>query len=107
MHDQQLPESWIEASAPPFNTILQSDLTLPYLAPALEALPTIKRTRKIFFVNNWLGAFLGGQCSNEALTTVQNFLQRTPSLDRDLRLKVLENLDPLERCVKIRTKYAR
>ncbi len=106
MHDQQLAESWIEASAPPFNTILQSDLTLPYLAPALEALPTLKRTRKIFFINNWLGAFLGGQCSSEALTTVQNFLQRTPALDRDLRLKVLENLDPLERCVKIRTKYA-
>ncbi|HMF57905.1 MAG TPA: M1 family aminopeptidase [Pyrinomonadaceae bacterium] len=106
MHDQQLPESWIEASAPPFNMILQSDLTLPYLAPALEMLPTLKRTRKIFFINNWLGAFLGGQCSNDALTTVQNFLERTPALDRDLRLKVLENVAPLERCVRIRTKYA-
>ncbi len=107
MHDQQLAESWIEASAPPFNTILQSDLTLPYLAPALEALPVLKRTRKIFFINNWLGAFMNGQCSPEALKTVQDFLERTPSLDRDLRLKVLENVDPLERCVKIRTKYSR
>lgn len=106
LSDTKLAESWIEASTGPFNAIQQSDLTLPYLERALRELPTLKRTRKIFFVNGWLAAFLGGQCNERALGTVQSFLNNNPSLDRDLRLKVLESMDGLERCVRIRTKYA-
>jgi aminopeptidase N len=104
VNDPKLAESWIEASLGPFNAIQQSDLTLPYLEPALRELPVLKRTRKIFFVNGWLSAFIGGQCDERALLLVQNFLQREGSLDRDLRLKVLEVADGLERCVRIRAK---
>jgi aminopeptidase N len=107
LNDKQLAESWIEASFNPFNTIHQSELTLPYLERALEELPTLKRTRKIFFVNGWLAAFIGGQCNQRALDTVHAFLERNQQLDRDLRLKVLEVIDNLERCVRIRQKYAR
>ncbi len=105
--DAKLAESWIEASIIPFNTISQSELTLPFLELALKELPRLKRTRKIFFVNGWLSAFVGGQCSENALTVVRGFLEREKSLDRDLRLKVLEVLDDLERCVRIQGKYAR
>ncbi|MDQ3686108.1 MAG: ERAP1-like C-terminal domain-containing protein, partial [Acidobacteriota bacterium] len=105
LNDKELAESWIESSLTPFNSPLQSALTLPHLEPALRALPALKRTRKIFFINNWLGAFIGGQCSADALDTVQDFLRREASLDRDLRLKVLEATDGLERCVRIRQKY--
>jgi aminopeptidase N len=105
--DAKLAESWIEASIPAFNTIHQSELTLPFLEPALRELPKLKRTRKIFFVNGWLSAFVGGQCSERSLTTVRNFLESEKSLDRDLRLKVLEVLDDLERCVRIKAKHAR
>jgi aminopeptidase N len=77
-----------------------------YLERALAELPTLKRTRKIFFVNGWLAAFIGGQCNERALDTVRSFLQRNQQLDRDLRLKVLEVTDNLERCVRIRKKYA-
>ncbi|HVF44896.1 MAG TPA: M1 family aminopeptidase, partial [Pyrinomonadaceae bacterium] len=59
--DKNLAESWIEAGVGPFNTPRQSALTLPYLEPALAELPELKRTRKIFFVNGWLAAFIGGQ----------------------------------------------
>ncbi len=107
VNDTELAESWIEASVNPFNTPPQSELTLPYLEASLRELPKLKRTRKIFFVNGWLAAFIGGQCSQQSLTVVQNFLQREQSLDRDLRLKVLEASDGLERCVNIRKKYAR
>jgi aminopeptidase N len=103
--DPKLPESWIEASINPFNSIQQAELTLPYLDAALAELPSLKRTRKIFFVNGWLNAFIGGQCSERAQSTVQDFLQRERALDRDLRLKVLEVSDNLERCVRIRGKY--
>jgi aminopeptidase N len=106
LNDKQLAESWIEASLGPFNSLQQNTLTLPYLEPALQELPTLKRTRKIFFVNGWLAAFVGGQCSADASNVVQNFLAREATLDRDLRLKILEVADGLERCVRIRTKYA-
>ena len=78
---------------------------MPYLERALKELPNHKRSRKIFFVNGWLGAFIGGQRSEEALAIVNKFLADNPSLDRDLRLKVLENVDVIERAVKIRQKF--
>ena len=104
-NNSQLAENWIETSLGPFNHSRQSELTLPYLQRALELLPALKRTRKIFFVNNWLAAFVGGQCTEPALNTVRGFLRREQSLDRDLRRKVLEVTDGLERCVRVRSKY--
>ncbi len=106
LNDPKLAESWIEASLNPFNAVRQSKLTLPYLEPALAQLPALKRTRKIFFVNGWLAAFIGGQRDEHALEVVQKFL-REKELDHDLRLKVLENVDALERTTRIRAKYAR
>ena len=106
LDNAQLPEAWIEESLAPFNSIEQAVLTLPYLARALDELPALRRKRRIFFVNNWLAAFIGGQIDARALKIVQTFLGK-PGLDADLRLKVLETVDDLERTVRIRAKYAR
>ena len=103
--NKEISESWIEAAFGPWNSIRHSELTLPYLERALKELPNHKRNRKIFFVNGWLGAFIGGQRSEEALAIVNKFLADNPNLDRDLRLKILENADIIERAVKIRTKH--
>lgn len=100
-------ESWIESAFVTFNQTRQADLTLPYLEPALKELPKLKRTRKIFFVNGWLAAFISGQKSVEALKVVEKFLDEEKQLDKDLRLKVLEAVDGLERTVKIRGKFAK
>jgi aminopeptidase N len=79
-------------------------LTLPYLRQALDALPQVKHDRKIFFLLAWLNAFVGGQQSAEAQSEVLEFL-RTASLDKDVRLKILEVSDELDRTVKIREKH--
>jgi aminopeptidase N len=100
--DAALPERWIEESLPAFNLVEQEALTLPYLESALAALPRLKRERRIFFVNNWLGAFIGGQRSPAALDIVERFLREQP-LDVDLRRKVLEAVDGLRRTVRIRS----
>ena len=76
----------------------------PFLGEALARLPELKRTRKIFFVGNWLAAFIGGQTGADALAEVNTFLRRS-DIDADLRLKVLEAIDGLERSVRIREKY--
>lgn len=105
--NKDLSESWIEAAFVPFNSPKHWDLTSIYLETALAELPNLKKNRKIFFINGWLGAFIGGQRSEESLAIVNRFLVDNPNLDKDLRLKILENADNLERAVKIRAKYGK
>ncbi len=104
MNNTTRPEDWVEQSLGSFNHWNQSNLTLPYLKLALDALPQVKRQRKIFFVLAWLNAFIGGQQSGAALAQVQEFLHSAP-VDKDLQLKILEVSDELERTVKIRQRY--
>src|SRR6267154_1001689 len=104
LHNSSRPEDWIEQSLGSFNYWNQSGLALPYLKPALEALPQLKRERKIFFVLGWLNAFIGGQQSAAAQAQVHEFLS-TAALDKDLQLKILEVSDELDRTVKIRQRY--
>ncbi len=104
LHDASRPEDWVEQSLGPFNYWNQQDLTLPYLLPALQALPKVKSERKIFFVLGWLNAFIGGQQSPEAQAQVRKFLAGA-ALDKDLKLKILEVSDELDRTVKIRARY--
>ncbi len=103
--NKEISESWIESGFVPFNSTKHSDLTIQYLEKALAELPNLKRNRKIFFVNGWLSAFIGGQKSEQALAIVNKFLTDNPNLDKDLKLKILENVDVIERAVKIRTKF--
>lgn len=103
LKNKSVAEDWVEGSLGAFNSSNQSRLTLPYLKPALEALPQVKRERKIFFVLAWLNAFIGGQQDQAALNQVRDFL-RANRLDRDLELKVLEVMDELERTVRIRAR---
>jgi len=106
LHNAARPEDWIEGSLGWFNHWDQTVLTLPYLKPALDALPQMKRQRKIFFVLAWLNAFIGGQRSAEAQTQVRAFLAGDAG-DADLKRKVMEVADELDRTVRIRAKYNR
>ena len=104
--DSTLNEDWVTASLRAFNAPEQSPLTLPYLVPALDTLQWVQRNRRIFFLGSWLGSFIGGQRSPEALREIDDFLARHPQLPTDLRQKILQTRDDLERTVRIRAKYA-
>ncbi|HEY6271559.1 MAG TPA: M1 family aminopeptidase [Terriglobales bacterium] len=104
LHNSSRPEDWIAQSLGAFNYWNQSALTEPYLEPALEALPGIKRNRKIFFLMTWLSAFVEGQQSAGAQAKVHQYL-RTATLDKDLQLKILQVVDELDRTVMIRRRY--
>ena len=102
--ESEVAESWVEEALGPFNDPAQAALTLPLLDRALRELPELKRKRKIFFVDNWLAAFIGGQTTRAAMEEVDQVLARA-DLDRDLQLKLLEALDGLERTVRIRERF--
>jgi aminopeptidase N len=104
--DPALNEDWVTASLGAFNTSEQAALTLPYLRPALDTLPWVQKNRRIFFLGSWLGAFIGGQRSPEALAVVDRYLAENPQLPRDLRQKVLQVRDDLERTVRVRATFA-
>jgi aminopeptidase N len=104
LHNAARPEDWVEQSLGNFNWWNQSELTFPFLGHALDALPQVKHERKIFFMLAWLNAFIGGQQSAQAQKQVHDYL-KTAELDRDLKLKILEVVDELDRTVKIRDKY--
>ncbi len=104
--DPKISEDWIQSSLGAFNFWNQSQLTAQYLDPALEVLPEVKRERKIFFLVAWLDAFIDGQQSRGSLDVVQHYLS-TANPDPDLRLKILQAMDELQRTVRIRARYGR
>ncbi len=102
LEDPELNEEWVTASLDLFNYPEHAELTLPYLRPALEKLPWIQENRRIFFLPQWVGSFVGGHQAAEALEIVDRYLAEHPELTADLRRKVLQSRDELERTVEIR-----
>jgi aminopeptidase N len=100
--DSTLNEDWASGSLGAFNSLEHQALALPYLRPALDSLPFIQRNRRIFYLESWLGAFLRGQTSDSALGVVRQYLTDHPDLPQNLRRKVLQHMDELERAVRIR-----
>ena len=100
--DASLSEDWASGSLGTFNALEHQALTFPYIRPALDSLPFIQAHRRIFFLESWLSAFLRGQTGDSALAVLQGYLADHPNLPIDLRRKVLQHADELERTVRIR-----
>lgn len=98
------PEAWIEEALGPFNVVEQQAATGAHLPAALAAVTALRSTHRIFFVDRWLEAFIGGQDSSAALAVVEAFAA-DPALAPDLRRKVLEAADALQRTVAIRARF--
>ena len=103
--DASLNEDWVTASLRAFNEPEQESLTRPYLVPALDSLPWIQRNRRIFFLGSWVSAFVEGQRSPTALAEVDAMLATHPAMAPDLRQKILQSRDELERTVAIRLAF--
>ncbi len=100
------PEQWVAGSLSRFNAPGQESLTLPYLRRALSQAEWVKANRKIFFMPAWLDAFVNGHDSAEALAIVNEFLAHD-DLAPDIRSKLLQSVDGLERAVRVRARFAK
>ncbi len=105
--DSALNEEWVTASLRAFHEPDHAALTHDFLRPSLDTLPWIQRNRRIFFLSAWLSAAIGGQSSAAALAQIDAWLASQVGLPPDLRRKVLQARDELERTVRIRARYGR
>ena len=103
--DRDLNEDWVTASLRAFHDPEHDVLTRRYLVPALDSLPWIQQHRRIFFLGSWVSATLDGQRSVQALDAVDDMLRRRSGLPRDLREKIMQSRDELERTVAIRRTF--
>ena len=103
--DSTLNEEWVTSSLRAFHDDDQDAITRRYLVPSLDTLPWVQKNRRIFFLGAWLSAAVGGQGSPEALAQVNAWLSANPRLGADLRRKVLQARDELQRTVRIRRTY--
>jgi aminopeptidase N len=104
--DSTLNEEWVTSSLRAFHDPDHAALTQQFVIPSLDTLPWIQRNRRIFFLGAWLNAAIGGQNSESALAEIDAWLAAHPSLADDLRRKVLQARDELERTVRIRRAFA-
>ncbi|MEO6445516.1 MAG: M1 family aminopeptidase [Gemmatimonadaceae bacterium] len=104
-NDDTLNEEWATASLGAFNALEVQELTLPFLTAALDSVPWIQKNRRIFYLGSWINAFIDGHTSEAALAIVRDFLASRPDLPTDLRAKVLQAADDLERTVRIRRAF--
>ena len=104
--DSTLNEEWVTSSLRAFHDPEQAALTQQYVVPSLDTLPWIQKNRRIFFLGAWLAAAIGGQNSAESLRQIDAWLAAHPLLGADLRRKVLQSRDELERTVRIRALFA-
>jgi aminopeptidase N len=103
--DASLNEEWVTSSLRAFHEPDQQALTRRYLVPALDTLRWVQQNRRIFFLGSWLGGTLGGQQDAAALAMVDRWLAAHGQLAPDLRQKVLQSRDELERTVRIRAQF--
>ncbi|CAN5628055.1 aminopeptidase N [soil metagenome] len=103
--DASLNEEWVTASLGAFNHELHADISIEYLRPALERAEWLRDNRRIFFLPRWLEAFIGGHSSADALRIIDEHLAANPDLPGDVRRRILQSRDGLERAVRIRAAH--
>lgn len=91
------PEPWVAEGLRILNHPLRCNFSIRFIEPSLNMLLEIQRTGDIFFPKDWLDATLSGHSSIEAYQIVDEWIKSNPNLPENLRLKVLQSADMLER----------
>ncbi|MEM6774496.1 MAG: M1 family aminopeptidase [Pseudomonadota bacterium] len=95
-------ESWVLDALAILHHPLRHRDSERYILPSLELLEEIQATGDIFFPTGWLRSTLDHHSSDEAVETVQTFLERRPGYNAQLRMKLLQAADPMLRANRLR-----
>ena len=94
-------EPWVLDALSYLNHPLRADHARRFIEPALELLEEVQRTGDIFFPGAWIQATLSGHTQPAAAETVRGFLDAHTDYPDQLRGKVLQASDMVERSARI------
>jgi len=90
-------ESWVLEALENLHHPLRRAQSEKYLRASLELLQEIQVTGDIFFPTNWLAANLANHRSISAVNTIYTFLEERPDYNAQLKMKILQEADPVFR----------
>ena len=94
-------EPWVLEGLSYLSHPLRADHARRFIEPALELLEEVQRTGDIFFPGAWTQATLAGHTQPEAAETVRDFLAAHPDYPGQLRGKIMQASDMVERSARI------
>ena len=95
--ENRAKESWVQTAAGYIHHPLHQEESIHSLSISLELLEEIQQTGDIFFPKRWLDATIGLYTSEEAYDLVDTYLENHPSIDSNLKRKLLQASDKLFR----------
>ena len=95
--ENRAKESWVQTAAGYIHHPLHQEESIHSLSISLELLEEIQQTGDIFFPKRWLDATIGLYTSEEAYDLVVTYLVNHPSIDSNLKRKLLQASDKLYR----------
>ncbi|WP_318543781.1 M1 family aminopeptidase [Marixanthotalea marina] len=95
-------ESWVLSALHNIHHPLRQEPAKKHLRTSLDLVEEIQKTGDIFFPKAWLNATIGNYTSNEALQTLNGFLQDNPNFPVELNNKLLQASDKLYRAKLLR-----
>ncbi len=98
-------ENWILTALKYVHHPYYQESRMKYMDAALWLIQPIKETGSLFFPARWIDTLLRGYGSTEALSVVDYFLKDNPQFPEDLRNKLMQSLDMVERSRMVREKY--
>ncbi len=90
-------ENWIQTACSYIHHPLRQKESIKNVALSLELLEEIQQTGDIFFPLGWLNSTIGRYTSKEAHTMVEDYITSHPEIDANLKRKLLQATDNLER----------
>jgi len=94
-------EAWVIAGLSNIHHPLRAEESIGLISPALNMIEEIQQTGDIFFPGRWLDSTLQGHNSTAAAEIVRRFLDTTPNLSAQMRLKVLQSADGVFRAAQV------
>ncbi|TLX74040.1 hypothetical protein E9993_13130 [Labilibacter sediminis] len=98
-------ENWVLTAVYFLHHPYHQEKSLKYLNGALDLTLTLKQTGDIFFPKNWLDMTCLGYGSIEALQIMDYFFKDNPQYPEDLKSKILQSADKVERSRMVKEKY--
>ncbi len=99
--ENRYSETWVLSALNYLHHPLRHEHSKKYLHRSLEILQEIQITGDIFFPGRWLASTFKYYQSDYAVDTVREFLEERPDYNHQLRMKILQETDPLLRANRI------